>query len=737
MGTLTLALRTAQSGLLANQQALDVTSRNISNVNTPGYSRKVVNFENQSLVGAGSGVKISEIMRTIDEGLLKSFRLESSEYNELASQNTFWDRLQDLFGTPDANTSLSHTITDFADAIESLVVSPNNALEHTEVVRRAEDVVAQMQQMSIAIQELRLQADQKLSDVAVEINSLVGEIDTLNDDIIASGSVSRETSDLKDQRDLKISRLSELIDIRYFSRTDGDVVIFTSSGRTLVDTVPPEVTHESASAVTPTTTHAEGDFGGFFIGSRANPANDATGDIRDGQAKGLIDMRDTVLPNLQAQLDEMASSLRDVINQVHNRGVSFPGAQEYNGTRNFIDPTVQKIYLDPDNSADDVTIALFDSSGNESEHTTLNTIMTNAGFSDRGSGDDWVISDIAATMQSWLRNNGAAGATVDTTSGQFNIALNTTSLNLAFRDQTASADGSSSGDVAISFDANGDDVTDETASGFSNFFGLNDFFVDNQADNIWESDVLSSSYAVTNATSSTLTFRDAANGVIDTLTVSTGDTLADIATAISNNSTLSALVTADVIPDGSGVRLRISHNNGSSLQITQASGNTFLTDTGMDVADVRAASTLDVREDIRTTPSNMSVGAMQWDSSIGVSGQYLMSIADDAVAIDLAEAMNSTTSFDVSGGMPSGDLTFAERVSAIIATNATLASTHERNSDAQRSLTESLELQFESERGVNLDEEMANLIVFEQAFASSARIITTIQRMFDALERVI
>ncbi len=737
MGTLTLALRTAQSGLLANQQALDVTSRNISNVNTEGYSRKVVTFENSALVGAGSGVNISEIMRSVDEGLLKSVRIESSELNNLSVQDTFWDRLQDLFGTPEANTSLSHTITEFGEAVESLVTSPNNALEHTEVVRRAQDMTEQLKEMSLAIQELRLQADQKLADVAIEINSLVNEIDTLNDDIIASGSVSRETSDLKDQRDLKISRLSELIDLRYFSRTDGDVVIFTTSGRTLVDTVPPAVTHLSASAVTPTTTHAEGDFGGFFIGVSTNPANDATEDIRDGQAKGLIDIRDSVLPNLQSQLDELASKLRDTVNQVHNRGVSFPGATDYSGTRNFIDPTVQKIYLDPTNSVDDVTIALFDTTGNESAHTTLNTIMTNAGFSSRGSGNDWHITDIAATMQSWLRNNGASGATVSATSGKFNIALNTTSVGLAFRDETATADGSTVGDAAISYDANGDDVVDETATGFANFFGLNDFFVDNLADNVWETDVLSSTYAVTSSTASTLTFRDAANGVINTLTLSAGDTLSDIVTAIANDTTLNQLITADVVPDGSGVRLRISHNNGSSMQITQATGNTFLTDTGMDLADVRVSSTLSVRTDIINTPSKISVGAPQWDSTLGVSGEYLMSVAEDTVAVALAQALNGSTSFDVSGGLPTSASTFAERAASIIATNATLANTHERNSDAQRSLTESLELQFESERGVNLDEEMANLIVFEQAFASSARIITTIQRMFDALERVI
>lgn len=733
MGTITLALRTAQSGLIANQQALDITSRNISNVNTEGYSRKIVGFENSALVGAGSGVNISQIMRSIDEGLLKSFRLENSEFNELNIQSSYWDRLQDLFGTPEANTSISHTFEQLGEALESLVVAPDNSLEQTEVVRRAQDLTAQLQEMSQTIQELRLQTDQRLTEVATEINTLVNQIDTLNDDIIASGSVNRETADLKDQRDLKVSRLAELIDIRYFARSDGDMVVFTSAGRTLVDTVPPSVTHVSASAVTPTTTHAEGDFGGFFIGSNSNPANDATADIRDGQAAGLINMRDTVLPNLQSQLDDIAAQLRDVINLAHNRGVSYPGAQEYNGTRNFTEPATQVVKLDPTGSVDDVKLILFDSSGNQSKTTTLNTIMTGASFSARGVSNDWHVNDIASTMQSWLRNNGATSATVSATSGKFNISLNTTSLNLAFRDETATANGSTAADAEIAYDSNGDGVVDETVSGFSNFFGLNDLFVDSQADNVWESDVLASTFT---ASASTLTFRDT-TGSLGTLTVAAGTSLSDIVTQIANDGTLSQNVIAAVIPDGSGVRLRVSHKNGSSMQITQATGNTFLSDIKLDIADVRVASTLTVRSDILQTPSKVSRGSPQWDSARGLSGEYLMGVADESIAQAMAEAMTGNSSFKIAGGLPTVSVSFAERASSIVATNAALADTHERNSDAQRSLAESLERQFETERGVNLDEEMANLIVFEQAFAAAARVITTIQRMFDALERAV
>lgn len=735
MGTITLALRTAQSGLLANQQALDVTARNISNVNTEGYSRKVVGFENSALVGAGSGVNISEISRQIDEGLLKSTRLEKSELTELTSQSTFWDRLQDLFGTPEANTSISHTITEFGEAIESLVVSPNNALEATETVRRAEDLTEQLQQMSIAIQDLRLQADQQLSQVATEINTLVNEIDTLNDDIISSGSVNRETSDLRDQRDIKVTRLAELVDIRYFARSDGDLVVFTANGRTLVDTVPPTISHTSAAAVTPTTTHAEGDFGGFYIGSSENPANDATSDIRNGQAKGLIDMRDTVLPNLQSQLDELSAQLRDVMNQAHNSGVSFPGAQEYNGTRTFVEPTTQLFKLDPTNSTDDVAITLFDASGDQSATTTLNTIMTGAGLSSRGSGDDWTVTSVATNLQSWLRNNGATSATATITDGNFDIALNTTTLNLAFRDETATTAGSTAGDAEIGYDSNADGVIDETVQGFSNFFGLNDLFVDNQSDNVWESDVLSSA-TTTPSTAQTLTFRSA-TGSLGTLTIPAGSSLADIVTQVSNDTTLSQTITAAVVPDGSGSRLRFSHNDGSSFQITQAATDTFLSESGIDIADVRVSGSLQVRADILTTPQKISTGQAQWDSTRGVAGEYLMGIADETVAQSMATTLNGSSTFSVAGGLPIVSTSFGERAAAIVATNASLASTHERNTDAQRSLSEALEHQFESERGVNLDEEMANLIVFEQAFSAAARIISTIQDMFDALERVI
>ncbi|MDP4795976.1 MAG: flagellar hook-associated protein FlgK, partial [Rhodospirillales bacterium] len=103
----------------------------------------------------------------------------------------------------------------------------------------------------------------------------------------------------------------------------------------------------------------------------------------------------------------------------------------------------------------------------------------------------------------------------------------------------------------------------------------------------------------------------------------------------------------------------------------------------------------------------------------------------------MADAMNSNTTFKVTGGLPTVSMSFAERAAAIVATNSSLASTQDRNTTSQQSLTESLSHQFESLRGVNMDEELANLIVFQQAYGAAARIISTIQSMFDSLERIL
>ena len=221
-GNLTVALQSARSGLLTTQAAVGAAANNIANANTEGYSRKIANFENRVLNGSGAGVQLSDFTRAIDEGLLSDLRDQLSATNELSSQEPYFQRIQNLFGTPGDNTSISHIINELTQATEALAANPSETLEQSDFVRYANDLALTMKNMSSQIQDLRLQADAQITSSIDEINSLTQIIATSNDQIIRNEAVSNDITSLLDQRDNALTRLSELINITTYPRSDGD-----------------------------------------------------------------------------------------------------------------------------------------------------------------------------------------------------------------------------------------------------------------------------------------------------------------------------------------------------------------------------------------------------------------------------------------------------------------------------------------------------------------------------------
>ncbi|HEB79582.1 MAG TPA: flagellar hook-associated protein FlgK, partial [Rhodospirillales bacterium] len=564
--SLTLSLLTAQSGLSVNQAAIDATAENIANVNSESYTRKVVSQEQRVVNGTGAGVQLAAMKRQIDEGLLKTLRLEISDLSKMDVQSSYYDRMQFGFGTPENNTSIAHIIGEFTGALEAMALSPDSTLAQSEVLRWANELTQELQDMSSTIQELRLLADNAIADNVTRINKLSTDIRDYNDLLVRNVAINTDVSDLMDQRDAAMNELTELIDARYFFRSDGDMVVFTTSGRTLVDNIPATLIHTPISTSDPTITHAGGGISGIYVDT-VTSANDITNDIQGGQLKGLIDIRDGVLVDLQSQIDELAGELRDAVNQVHNRGTPFPGMQSMTGTREFIEPTTQRIRL---NGTSDTQVLLFDANGDQAAQVSLTALMEDANFGgnaayDGGtgyvSGEYWIVSELATNLQNWLNDSplvgggsisGAglslSGNTVAVNSaGNFAISINSTAYYLAFRDENVEATpGSTHTDATVEFDSDsdGDLDADETVSGFSNFFGLNDFFVDGLEDNIWETNVMTSTY--TAASAATLVFRDS-TGALGTQAVTAGQSL----TTIRDNINAAAFgVTASVVADG-------------------------------------------------------------------------------------------------------------------------------------------------------------------------------------------
>lgn len=721
-GDLNLALRTAQSGLTTHQRALNTVANNIANVNTDGYTRKIVQLEQRVVAGAGGGVELKTLGRHVDESLLMATRQELSVLHAGEAMASFASRVQDLFGTPESNASLAHVLSRFQSAISTLGAAPDGAIEQRDLVAAATEAASSLNRLSDAVQDLRLEADQRLARGADEVNTLLQRIAAFNDRIVRDAYVGQTNNDLRDERDRALDRLAQLMDIRAVTRPRADTLVFTTDGRTLVDDQPATVSHAAAASIHAQATYAEGDFAGLYIGA-ADPANDITAALPGGELAGLIELRDRILPDLQSTLDELAAQLRDTVNAIHNSGVPFPGLSRMQGSRSFIDPASQTITL----ASGDVAIGLFDAAGEQQAATTLGTIMTDAGYP---AGGPWTLATMAAELETWLQGQGLAGASVGFSGGGLDIDLGSHAVKLALRDQSGSAFSDPPADVRIDFDADADGAADVTATGFAAFFGLNDFFVDDRSAAVQDSQVMEPSFTVPGA--STLRFANAA-GWSGTADIAAGATLADVAAAI----TLQTGLIAHVVPDGAGQRLRIHAADGEALAITAAAGDPLLPALALQPTNSGVAAAIAVRADIAASPSLTASGTMHYDAGRGARGAYFLSRGDGTAMIALADAVAQGVTFRDAGTLDGSVTSFAGYAATLISDVALRADALDRQQSFQSGLVDSLEYKAKSGSGVNLDQEVSDLMMFEQAYSASARVIGIVQKMFEALQQAI
>ena len=729
--SLTLGLNAAISGLSTAQKGLDLVSHNISNVNTEGHTRKIFNPESRVLAGSGAGVQVGSVTREVDQGLLDDLREEASSLYRFKTLDEYYNFMQDMFGETGSNTSISHVLTTLGEEWEALGVSPNSATAQATAVDAAVRAIDKLNDMSDSIQDLRLRADQELESAITRVNALLDDISSLNDKIVRSTALEQTgTADLEDKRDLALQELSQYMDITTFERENGATVVYSNGGSALVDSTANHLTHSALTSISAWQTKAGGDIANITVASQ-----DVTADFGSGKIYGLIELRDEILPNLQSEVDRLADSLKTEVNAIHNRGTNYPEMMHtYNGTRQFLDSANQTVTM-----TGDVTLLITDTAGTQVATTTLDTVMQTAGYGSgaQASGGPWDIDEIAASIEDWLQDaNGGNLATASVSinsDGKMDIVLGDTSYSLNFRDETATAANSTASDVTMSFDSDGDGTVDESIDGFSNFFGLNDFFTSARKNWAWDSDIFGEHASV--GAAGTLNFSDETNGLaFDSITVNANDTLQDIADRINDDAALSAVVTAEIIPEGTGYRLRLSHVDGEELVVTQAGGTALVGSLGLNRSPVAQAEFVSVRDDIVANPQLVSRGQVQYSTDLA---EYYVSAGDNTNANDLADLFTETVGFEQAGGLSATNRTFAGYADAILGLNSTDASNLEIQLEYQDGLVTSLQTKRAEISDVNLDEELAQLMIYEQSYAAAGKVIQTVSNMLDILNSLI
>jgi len=726
--SLNLALTSAISGLNTAQSGLDIISNNIANVNTEGYTRKIFVPQSVVLAGQGAGVQIGDIINNVDQNLLKDTRTARSQVGLLATTSSYYRRIQDTFGTTQSNSSISNQLNRLQQEFSTLTTSPETVSQQLAAVQAGLSVANGLANMSKTVQTLRLNADREIEGATNEINSYLGNIASLNDQISFGYSTGRQVEDLEDKRDVALNKLSDLLDVRYFKNANGSMTVFTSDGTTLVDSQPVKMSHVALTQVAPTSSYAGGDFNGIFAGVR-----DITTAIRSGRLKSLVEMRDNILPDMQAQLDQLAKSLKEQVNQVHNRGSAFPTMiNNITGSRTFADSAQQTLSF----SGAEPSVVLYGTDGKE---IAASRLLDTAGINFTNGG---TVNDMATAIQTWVQAqdpqlvNAAVSVNAD---GRFTVNLGTDTIGIAFRDEESAIKGSGQKDVTVSIDLDADTQPDKTFKGFSNFLGLNDYFSTKQNLSQWDSSFKPANYTTGITAPATIKFADSTSlasgtNTITSITINPGDSLAQIRDKINADPLLAGRISADVIPEGSGQRLRIQHELGEQLLVTQDGGTDAMDTLGLDLSAAGASQSLAVSQPLVDDSSKISRGEVKLNP---LTGEYLLAPGENTIASQLAALLSGPAVFQAAGSLSGTNVTFQDYGASIVSRSSTAAAAADTNLKLQSDLKDSLELKQSAGAGVNLDEEMSQLLIFQQTYAASAKVISTTSQLFDILNDLI
>ena len=718
-------LQTSLSGMKVAQSQLEVISRNVANADTVGYSRKIGNQKNLVLDGSSIGVTFNGTTRAFDEGLLKSYLSSNTSSGALNAKTTYFAKAEILLGTPQSDNSIAANVSNLQKYFDTFASDVTSSAGRYSLLTAADTVTSRLNSISSEIQKLRGDTDMEIRDSVESINKLLDQLDELNDKIVKYNVLGYDgTADLEDQRDAALRELSEYIDITYFKRDNGAIVIQTSGGETLLDKDPHYLSHNAIAQASASTTYAGGSIDGIYL-----DGEDITSQIRGGKIKGLIEVRDESLPSLQSQLDELAGVLKKQINNVHNQGTAYPNTpSNLTGTREFIDIANQRIRLDQG----DVRFIIFDQEGNQ---VATDTLRGQINFT------EGTLDEMATQIQNWLNDADGSNLPQATVSfdnkGQLVIDTGDSNYSISIMDEALSTPGSTQQNAVISFDGNADGLYDRTFEGFSSFFGLNDFFDSNSNDSIYDSKVMSKNANLGVKNTITLSFSDQNHGLnFGNIEIYPNDSLQSIVNKINSNPDINENIRASLIPNGDGFMLRIEDVTGNQLEISETTvpQSGFIERIGLSVSNCGMAGSLSVRKDLKVSPEQIAGGTPEFNPT---SGKYEQNPATNNIANALSKVFSDTQTFAQSGSIAKTDTTLANYASTFVGNIASQASSYDEALTYQQTLTSSIATKEAKISGVDIDQELSQMIIFQQTYAACAKAFTASKEIMDMLLNIV
>lgn len=316
-------LSTSVSGLLAFQQALDVTSNNIANSATPGYSVENINLTPEPGQATaqgfiGGGVEVQGISRSYDELLAQQVRSSQASYSSFNALSTQASQIDDLLS--DSSTGLTAGLQSFVNSLQTLSSSPSSTASRQAVLSQAQALVQQLTSYDGQISQYGSNLEQQVGSDVTQINSIANSIAQLNTQIAnALNGTGQTPNQLLDQRDSLVDQLSQYVSVNTATESNGAMDVYIGSGQALVAGTTAQQLAAIPSQYNPTV---------LDIGlTTAGGTSDVTSEISGGDLGGLLTARSQVLQPAQNALGQISVGLATLMNQQQAGGVDLTGAQ--------------------------------------------------------------------------------------------------------------------------------------------------------------------------------------------------------------------------------------------------------------------------------------------------------------------------------------------------------------------------------------------------------------------------
>jgi flagellar hook-associated protein 1 FlgK len=315
MSSLNAVLATALTGLMAEQGAMQVTTNNVANVNTPGYSREEAVLTTSDPVVSdpltfGTGVTLRNVESIRDPLLESQIQQQTQSQGQFSTLTSALQQTQVNFTT--SSDDIGTEITNFFNSVNQLSTNPSDLSLRQNLLTAAGNLATSFNTTANNLTQQQTSLDLSAVQTVGQINQLTQQIANLNQQVSSLQNVGESAGSFVDQRQQAIDQLSALVDVSVFP-ADNSLTLTTANGTALVTG---NQSFQLQTQITPTGVHdvyAQG--------------NDITSQITSGQLGGTLEARDQEIPAIQGQLDTLAAGLANAVNTVQTGGFDLNGVK--------------------------------------------------------------------------------------------------------------------------------------------------------------------------------------------------------------------------------------------------------------------------------------------------------------------------------------------------------------------------------------------------------------------------